>query len=140
MVDIMKQSVVYVFKLSRIPYENVHLSEAYIHYNGREVFISRILDIRELLSHEMMEPENEAEIHSTRDSREEEEVEEEEEIREFVETHLDVFIAPQPSISLYSLCRQFVLKLCPIENDLAKLPIPSRVKNDLINIRKYYKI
>ena len=53
-----------------------------------------------------------------------EEEKEEEEMREFVvETHLDVFIAPLPSISLHThyKCRQFVLKLCPVKNDLVKV-------------------
>ena len=145
MLDIMMQSVVYVFKLHPIPYECFHVSESSIHYNGQEVFIRRTLDIHED-NVKVMVPEGKAESESESGGviprsqrRREGEKEEEDDVMKVVETHIDIIVAPLPPITLYSLCRQLVLKLCPVENDLSMLPIPSRVKNDLINIRQYYR-
>ena len=67
-----------------------------------------------------------------------EEVEEEEELN--IETHIDIFTAPVDSITLYSLCRKRVLKLLKPghEDEVGCLPIPTRLKDDLKNVRRYY--
>lgn len=145
MLDIMTQLVVYIFELHPIPYEVYQLSQLFINYNGREVFVSRTLDIGEINSSAKMmttkSKEREERFYRRREEEEEEELEEADttQVTEVIETHLDIIIAPLPSVTLYSLCRQLVLKLCPVENDLIRLPIPNRVKADLVQIRKYYK-
>ena len=140
MLDIVTQSLVYVLQLNPVGHEYFSLSDVTVRYNGVEIFICRVYKVSEM---NKVRAKVVREDGSGRESRSHmprnidgEEIEQETiQVNEVIETHLDIFNAPQPLVTLFSLCRRLVLKLCSNENDLARLPIPGRLKDDLLSVR-----
>ena len=52
--------------------------------------------------------------------------------------YLNVYRAPIPEITFFGLCRDYVCSLCSTDEEIGQLPLPKRLKNELMGFKEHY--
>lgn len=115
-IDINKFSVIYTLPLHQYC---GNLQSVDVKYTGNEIFIHR------KLFSEISEPDDE----SSNSNDEEDE--------HYLESFVDIFIAPKPSISLYGICREFILKTFS-DKEIQNSSLPGKFKKEISSLKSVY--